>query len=110
MKRLAITEQDFKRHINDIVNLMDFQEKLIEFSAEYNRLSHDEVEFMIPSLIDNVIELLEQAVCDNDEWISYWLFDLDRGRYYKPDSVTESDGTPIPLATINDLWELLSKD
>ena len=110
MKQLAISEKDFKRHINDIVNLMEFQEKLIEFSAKYNRLSHDEVEFMLPSLIDNVIELLEQAVCDNDEWISYWLFDLDRGQYYKPGMITESNGTPIPLATIDDLWDFLSKE
>ena len=40
------------------------------------------------------------------EWIDYYLWEKDYGRDNQLE-VTEKDGTPIPLTTAEDLWNLL---
>lgn len=77
---------------------------------KYCRNGIGEVNFSLPNQIDSVIDLLEYILHDEDDWIGYWLFELDCGKRYKPGMITESDGTDIPLATIEDLWNLLTKE
>ena len=109
MKRLNITYEEFKKQMGAIVRNMHFQEDLIGLVAEYNRQSCDECEFMLPMLVDNVVDLLTLATDDKDGWIAYWLFDLDCGKEYRDGCVTEADGTIIKLETIHDLWHLLTE-
>lgn len=51
-------------------------------------------------------KLLEDVMHDVDGWISYWLWDLDRGRKSRKGMVT-IDGKAIPLKTIKQLYRLL---
>ena len=110
MKNLNITFEEFKRHMGDIVRAMKFQEDLIELTCTYSMASRDECELMLPMLVDNVVDLLTTATKDDDEWISYWLFDLDCGRAYKDGMILAKDGSVIKLATIKDLWNILSSE
>ena len=49
----------------------------------------------------------------NDEqsgWIDYYVFELEWGKNYEDGMVTDKDGSNIPLATLRDLYRLLTKD
>lgn len=56
---------------------------------------------------DEVIRLLEIILDDRDGDISYWVWELDFGRKWKPGCVTDSDGTDIKLETAEDLYRYL---
>lgn len=55
---------------------------------------------------EKIIELLEFIFNDKDNWISYWVYDLDYGSSTTL-SATREDGSKIPLSTIEDLYNLL---
>lgn len=62
-----------------------------------------------PTLIDEMIDLLTDACGDREEeWIYYWVYELKCGTEYHIDSVTNSNGKPIPLRTIDDLWNVVN--
>ena len=59
---------------------------------------------------DEVIRLLEMILDDRDGDISYWVWELDFGRKWKPGCVTDSDGTDIKLETAEDLYHYLTSN
>lgn len=59
-------------------------------------------------LIDYVIYLLQNAFNDNHTgWISYWIYELDFGRSWKPGLITDVNGKDIRLQTKEDLYRFL---
>ena len=54
-----------------------------------------------------LLNLLEAATDDADHWVSYWLYDLEQGKKYKPGSVTIG-GKKVKLKTPLDLWKVLN--
>lgn len=53
---------------------------------------------------------LLEAVCeDKGNWISYFCYELDFGRDWEPGDVEDKDGKDIPLGTIDDLYNLVTK-
>jgi len=57
-----------------------------------------------------LITLLKLSFKDDSDWIDYFIYDLDFGRDYKEGCVMSKDKKPIPLVTIDDLWNLLHSD
>lgn len=68
-------------------------------------------------LYDSVFGRNEAEICkalkkefnDKDNWISYWMWELDFGEKWKPGMVVAKDGTDIQLKTVDDLWNILVK-
>ena len=56
---------------------------------------------------DLVYKLLELAMDDKYDYISYWLYDLDCGRKYKKGCITDSKNKPIPLKTLSELYDAI---
>ena len=54
-----------------------------------------------------VQKLLVEATNDRYGYISYFISDLEFGRKWKPGTITEADGTDVPLGSVQDLWNLL---
>ena len=111
MKDFKITYEEFEKNLNDAVAILHLQDRLYGAVAEYND-EHRESEFdfgYFPTLIENVVTLLETLTDDTNHWISYWMFDLDCGRRYVDGSVRDEDGHVVYLQTIGDLWRLLQK-
>lgn len=52
-------------------------------------------------------KVLKDTMCDENDWIEWYLYEQDYGRGVKPDSVTEADGTPIDLTTPEKLYDFL---
>ena len=63
-----------------------------------------------PMCTEMVVDLLEFIFNDENQWISYWIFELDFGKDYEDGWVTQKDGAVIPLKTVEDLYDLLVKN
>lgn len=62
-----------------------------------------------PNCIDSVIKLLHFYFkkADANDTITYFCFELDYGRKWKPGMVTEKDGGDVVLSTSEDLYNYL---
>ena len=103
----------FKKTIEKIKYMDRFQDKISDLCTEFNRNNGmgEEMTIWFPSLVCTVIDLLEYMFDDEEtNWISYFIFDLEYGEKYEDGMVTEEDGTIVKLATIRDLYDMLTKN
>lgn len=54
-----------------------------------------------------LVQSMERELADINQYISYFVYEVDFGKNAQPDSIVDSDGTPLPIQTIEDLWILL---
>lgn len=107
-----ITKQQFVDIINKLKEVNDFVEEtnnnvrklnnaLISdfFNASSLSISHETI----------VVDLLNHIFNDEDI-ISWWIFELNYGRNYKKGCFTEADGTEIDVSTAEKLYEYLKKN
>jgi len=59
---------------------------------------------------DTIVKLLEFIFQDESEWIQYWLWELDFGKEATRLGAFDANNEPIPLSTVNDLYNLLLKN
>lgn len=62
-----------------------------------------------PNCIETATDLLSLIFCDEGKWIDYYVYELNFGESYQPGMVERADGTEIPLETVEDLYNLLTK-
>lgn len=106
MKKTILYEE-FERYIDSIQMVLDVENKLMGISSDVRTKSKNEFVLYYPSLITEVIELLEKTLDDKDGWISYYIFELDFGKQNNRLQVKDTDGNIIPLKTIKDLWDII---
>lgn len=105
-----ITFDEFNRYINAIKDEEELQDKITDAVSEYNQKQNMSVCLVIPSQDYVIVDLLAKIMDDKNEWISYWVYELDCGKSYKDGCVTDKDGGIIKLKTIKDLWNLLMSE
>lgn len=89
--------KDAETQVNNICRNLNYKYK------EYAQAGY------LPNMSSDIITLLEIVLDDKGEWISYWCWEKDFGR--RTDlNVYESDGTVIPMTTIEELWAFLLKN
>lgn len=110
-KNILISKEKFTGFMKHICNYLDFDDNLNGLLRNYRHIFSDDIEIILPTvfLVDTV-NLLELVTADEEEWISYFVFELDCGKSWKPGAVTNQDGTDIPLGTIDDLWRQLVQE
>jgi len=92
--------KQFKQHIEKIV-------KAIEKSNEIAKVfGYDGIVNIWDELIDSNVDLLQYHFNDENDWISYWLWDMEQGNEYEAGRIM-IEGKDIPLKTIEDLYNIL---
>lgn len=92
----------FEKYMNSLIEFDDFIHDL--YDMDINIVECD----VIMNFMTNYINILEDACGDSTtNWISYWLYELDRGANWEPGCVTDDNGNEIKLETLDDLYELL---
>lgn len=109
-KECLITFEEFENHIQNIVQLIDFENNLQSLIHSYRKNDEEMIEISFPTLMTNIIELLAILTQDTNDWISYWIFELECGNKYKDGCVKDKNNNDIPLKTIKDLWDILSME
>lgn len=105
-----LTYEEFKKHIDAMIDTAAFQDGIGDLVRAYNTKQNDQVSLLLPSLITNVVELLERIMGDKYEWISYWVWELDFGKEYRAGCVTDKNGQDIKLESAHDLYRFLEQE
>lgn len=108
--KMILTFEEFKKHIDAMIDAAAFQDGIGDLVRAYNTKQNDQVSLLLPSLITNVVELLEHIMGDKYEWISYWVWELDFGKEYRAGCVTDKNGQDIKLESVHDLYRFLSQE
>ena len=101
-----LSYDEFKSVMTGVAKEIRFQDKIYSammgagFSGEYYR--------EIPTL-ESTLMLLNKIFKDDSDYplIDYWVYELDCGEAWKPDSVVDDNGDSIPLKTISNLYDEL---
>ena len=103
-----MTYELFEKIVTNLVDTRRLAETLYSAASEYNKVHSDmmAIEFPITPESD-IITLLEIILDDEGSWIDYWVNELNCGEDYTEGSVLDENESPIPLKTIQDLWNIL---
>lgn len=103
----------FKKYIGNIITFHDLQDGISNATRRYNNETKDIASFELPTLESDLIELLGIIFDDENDWIGYWVYELECGARYEDGCVVSTSGgqkTDIKLKTVEDLWNLLISD
>lgn len=104
---MTINKEQFCKIINDLEQNEKFVDELNKLFRHYRT---DET-ICATGLENTVVQILEAIFKDEEnQWISWWLWECDFGKSYKEGDVTEEDGTNIPLGTAGELYDFLIKE
>lgn len=101
-----ISREDFTSIMEDLQSVNDYTNALNDCFRK-----HDVDGYLFqPDCTCSTIKLLHLMFgkADEAEWIEYFVFDMDFGRKYKDGAVTDGKGKNIKLASIDDLYNLLT--
>lgn len=96
-----ITLEKFKKYMNAVKKDYDYMDQasdILNSDFLYENLSGASY------VLDILSDIFHDGENDN---IGYFCFELDWGKDYKPGVITEDDGTIVPLATLEDSYNLL---
>ncbi len=102
-----MTKELFIKSICSLQAVEDFQRgvlNLLRTTAPYADMGI----MQYPDCSDTLISVLEDAMGDDEGWITYFCYERDFGRDHTLGDVT-IDGNPIPFSTAEDLYNLLNK-
>lgn len=97
-----MTKENFSELINAVKNHSEYIWNL------YKDYGIDFVNSPVMEIENEITKYLKAQFDDKCDWINYWMWELNFGENWKPGTVTEN-GNDIPLKTIDDLWNLLTK-
>ena len=102
-----LTRDQFKEVMSGLKELDAIEGKV---DKAFKLLSSDFAGFSLVKPHALIIKVLEYAMEDTaNSWISYWIYELDRGRKAKHGTVTAKDGSNIPLKTVDDLYSMITR-
>jgi hypothetical protein len=100
-----MNKQEFKKIVKELVAIKKDEGLLCDafkkFEPDLNYISFGRYETLI-------VDTLKLAMEDKNDWISYWIYDLECGKKAKNKSVTDKQGKNIPIKTISNLWEIIN--
>lgn len=97
--------KQFEEMINEIIELEKLEK---DIDTAMKKLSPDFMGFSLIRPMSALVKLLSYSMSDTNEWISYWLYELDFGRKAVKNTVTDKKGKNIPLKTISNLYDILT--
>ena len=105
IKTEIIDYKTFERTILDLKEMEEFYSELEKVYGKYD----GEAFIMPPPFNWSPIKLLKAIFHDEEDWIDYWVYELDYGKDYQDGDVIQN-GKNIPLKTIEDLYNFLLRN
>lgn len=96
-----LTFEKFNNYIKRIKKQIECEDSLDKALQE---MSPDFGGFLNGAIVI-ALDLLKKIMNDTDNWIDYYIYEANWGTTFK--EVYDSDGTPIPLETIEDLYNII---
>jgi hypothetical protein len=100
-----MTKEKFVEYLNDLRELKRIESEITKafkkLNGDFNQISFEKFETLI-------VKLLEEAMGDKSEWISWWIYEADFGeKKHIANSVTLSGGERFLLKNSGDLYDLI---
>lgn len=103
---MNLTFEQFEKYLNMYIEQEDSLNKLMGAIEDYFGGALE-----MPKHDTAVVDMLEDICHDTQNgWISYWLWELDRGKNWEPGYVQTPDGKDVKLQSVEDLYNLLVED
>lgn len=102
-----MTKELFIKSIYSLQAVEDFQRGVLNLlctTAPYADMGI----MQYPDCSDTLVSVLEDAMEDDEGWITYFCYECDFGRDHTLGDVT-IDENPVPFNTAEDLYNLLNK-
>lgn len=105
-----MTQQQFTKLMERFKKLYQEVERV---SDVINESSASDVYHPLPFgfgyLSDIWLDTIKEAMNDEGNLISYWIYELDFGRKAKKGTVEDGNGKNLPIKTISDLYNIINK-
>ena len=101
-----MSKESFCEVMNGYKSMFDFTDEMNELFDKYKVDGN----IYPPLCTSTVIDLLEFIFNDENQWINYWIFELEFGKDYEDGDAKDADGSNIPLKTVEDLYDLLVRN
>ena len=101
-----MSKESFCRVMDNYKSMWDFTDEMNDLFRKYK----SDGEVFPPMCTETVIDLLEFIFDDKNQWIRYWVLELDFGKYYEDGDIKYDDGEVIQLKTVEDLYDLLVRN
>lgn len=103
-----LSKKEFTKIINKLKNIDELENNVNSlFRKSNNDMIRDFSYCMISASNSALIRILEKMFKDDDEFISYYIYELDYGKEYKEGSIIDKDNKPIDISTPEKLYDYL---
>ncbi len=96
-----ISKEKFIEYMNELQELNDTYDAINEVAKELEMFSLYSIEYEAI-----ILDILKTVFKDKNDWIGYFIFELDFGRKYE-DGMIEFDDIPIPMRNAGELYDVL---
>ena len=111
MGEVLLTKEEFVKILNRLEKATEIQDKVSSiFRSSTENIENDfmnagSLQISHESVVVNLLEKIFGDENFND--ISYFIYDLNYGKEYKPNSITDDDGDVIDFSTAEKLYDYL---
>lgn len=100
-----LNRENFKKYMSELKELMEISDNMSNALKEISNMNM----FYLEKPIQTILDMLK-TIMEDTENIEYFIFELEWGTKAEKNSVTEIDGTPIPMFTLDDLYNELIRN
>lgn len=102
-----INKDQFVAILNDIAEIEEMCEEIEWIFDKYNcRDFRSGYAYYDHKMIDHMINILD-ACTNEDNWVNYWVNELECGKKWNPDTVVDPQGNSIDISTPEKLYDFL---
>lgn len=102
----VLSKKDFIKVMEEIKRQYDFYDALNDVFDKYDT---DNSVYNYKSM-DICISLLSAIFHDDNDWIGYWIFELNMGKSFELGDVLDEEGNAIDISTIEKFYDFLIKN
>lgn len=100
-----IEKKEFVEIMNSLKEIREAEDKATEALQVLGIEGYFSI-YKATSIIEKILAIEFDDDEDND-YIGYFIYELEFGKNYYDGIITESDGTPIPMSTSEELYDFL---
>jgi len=107
-----LTRKQFLKDINVLLTATVFEEALDNVFRNFSGERHDFIcgaGFNDPQMVQAFVDTIEQALDDQEHWVSWWIFDTDFGRERSMTQIIGPNGAVWNITNAELLWDFLNE-
>lgn len=98
-----LSRENFIKYMTEAKDLLNASDAI----HDALRLLGSDNFFLLDKPFNTIINVISDAMEDEYDYIGYFICELEWGEKAEIDSITETNGTPIPMFTLDDLYNQL---